>query len=75
MADLTVPLEPVGGKVKLRILADRRSLEVFANDGAVAVARRIAPQPGAPTLEHAFRAHTRQSRDFSWEEYPLRSAW
>jgi fructan beta-fructosidase len=33
----TIPLKLVGGKVRLRLLVDRGSVEVFANDGAVAV--------------------------------------
>ncbi len=33
--DLEAPLEPIDGKIRLRILVDRTSLEIFANDGRV----------------------------------------
>jgi fructan beta-fructosidase len=35
--DLTVPCKPAGGKVSLRVLVDRGSVEVFANRGEVAL--------------------------------------
>jgi fructan beta-fructosidase len=34
---VTAPLKPVDGKVALRVLVDRGSIEVFGNDGAVAM--------------------------------------
>ena len=33
--DKTAPLEPVGGIVKLRILVDRTSIEIFGNNGRI----------------------------------------
>ena len=37
------PLGIVNGKVKLRVIVDRMSVEVFANDGAVQIARCFLP--------------------------------
>ncbi len=34
---VTAPLKPEGGRVRLRVLVDRGSIEVFGNDGAVAL--------------------------------------
>ena len=34
-ADRTAPLKPVAGKIKLRVLVDRVSIEIFANDGRI----------------------------------------
>jgi fructan beta-fructosidase len=41
--DLSAPLAPEGSVVRLRILLDRASIEVFGNDGRVAVSRGLAP--------------------------------
>ena len=42
---VTVLLKPVDGKVRLRLLIDRGSIEAFGNDGAVAVsAAALAPE-------------------------------
>jgi sucrose-6-phosphate hydrolase SacC (GH32 family) len=37
------PVSPVRGVVKLRILLDRSTLEVFANDGVVSVTNQVLP--------------------------------
>lgn len=51
VAGLRVPLDPDPAGVHLRILADRRSLEVFGNGGRVAVSRRVVRDPAARPLE------------------------
>jgi fructan beta-fructosidase len=48
--DLTVPLEPVGGRVALRVLLDRGSVEVFGNRGRVAISMGVRPGPSARGL-------------------------
>jgi len=40
-----VALTPVAGKVKLRILVDRASIEVFGNDGLVSMSSCFLPAP------------------------------
>lgn len=44
------PLEPIGGRIRLRILVDRTSVEVFANDGRVQMASCFLPEPNNKTL-------------------------
>lgn len=39
------PLCPVDGKLQLRILVDRTSIEVFGNDGEVVITSSFMPQP------------------------------
>jgi fructan beta-fructosidase len=44
------PLEPVDGRIHLRILVDRTSVEVFANHGRVQMASCCLPAPENKTL-------------------------
>ncbi len=44
--DRSAPLKPEGGKVSLRLLVDRVSLEIFANDGRVYMPMAIIPKDG-----------------------------
>ncbi len=39
----TAPLRPRDGKISLRVLADRGSIEVFGNDGEVAISQAVIP--------------------------------
>ena len=45
--DKTAPLPPVDGHVRLHILVDRSSVEIFANDGAVYMPMAHLAEPGA----------------------------
>jgi sucrose-6-phosphate hydrolase SacC (GH32 family) len=47
----SVPLAPVGGRIRLQILLDRTSIEVFGNDGAVSLTSCFLPEPGNRGLE------------------------
>ena len=47
VAGVSAPLRPADGLIRLRILADRRSLEVFGNGGRVAVSKRVDRDPTA----------------------------
>ena len=38
-----VPLKPVDGKIRLRFLVDRSSLEICGNEGRIAITARISP--------------------------------
>jgi fructan beta-fructosidase len=40
-----LPAPPVDGKVKLRVLVDRGSIELFANDGATVATHFALPDP------------------------------
>ena len=40
----SAPLKPVAGKIKLRVLVDRVSLEIFANDGRVYMPMAVNPK-------------------------------
>ena len=48
--DVTAPLAPKGQVVRLRILIDRGSIEVFGNDGRVAISRAFDPGGDKPSL-------------------------
>jgi fructan beta-fructosidase len=69
---VTAPLKPRDGKVRLRLLVDRGSVEVFGNDGAVALSVGVIP-PGSPQPVELFvrGAGGRQSV----EVIELGSAW
>ncbi|MFO0910413.1 MAG: GH32 C-terminal domain-containing protein [Isosphaeraceae bacterium] len=44
---LEAPLDPLGGQITLQPLIDAGSIEVFGNDGRVAMSRAFRPDPGA----------------------------
>jgi len=44
-------LKSIDGKIRLRILVDRVSIEVFANDGRIYMPIRAIPEPDERTLE------------------------
>ena len=46
----SAPLPRVGGRIKLRLLVDRASLEVFGHDGAVTLSSCYLPLPGDVSL-------------------------
>ena len=48
--DSSAPLKPQNGRIQLRLLADRSSLEVFANDGCISLTNTFHPQADAPPL-------------------------
>jgi sucrose-6-phosphate hydrolase SacC (GH32 family) len=47
----TAPLEPVDGVIRLHVLVDRASVEVFGNDGLVAITAQIFPSSESLGLE------------------------
>jgi sucrose-6-phosphate hydrolase SacC (GH32 family) len=69
------------GKVSLRLVLDRTSLEIFANDGASQIAKCFVPEDknDAPIVELSpavvpnGAANVR--RNVKLEVYPLRSVW
>ncbi len=69
------PLTLGDREIKLRILGDRRSLEVFANDGQVAVSRRINPDHQGPRLKVTTRPDPQHPQLLDFQLHQLRSAW
>jgi len=65
---------PVQGKrLKLEILVDRTSVEVFADDGRVSMSSCFLPKADAPAL--ALHARGGGARVVSLAVQPLRPAW
>ncbi|HCO92660.1 MAG TPA: 2,6-beta-D-fructofuranosidase [Phycisphaerales bacterium] len=49
--DSVAKLKPIDGKIRLRILVDRVSIEIFANDGRIYMPIRAIPESDERTLE------------------------
>jgi fructan beta-fructosidase len=67
------PLEPLDGRIRLHILVDRTSIEVFGNDGRVSLTSCFLPAPDNRSLETTAAGPAAQV--ISLEVYELRSAW
>jgi len=66
-------LEPSAGRIELRILADRTSLEVFGNGGRVSITSCFIPRARKRSLE--IYASAGPIKIPSLKVYLLRSAW
>ena len=66
-------LRPVGGKIRLELLVDRASIELFANDGETYLVAGMTPPDDDTSLELVSRGGTATVK--SLEVYELRSAW
>lgn len=66
-------LEPVDGRIELRVLVDRTSLEIFANRGRVVMSFCFLPNPADRGL--GLRAEGQAARVVSLALRELRSAW
>jgi len=66
-------LDPVGGSIKLRLLVDRGSIEVFANDGRVAISRGLGEPQTTRRLTGRFRGAETRVRSLRVAE--MSSAW
>ncbi len=67
------PLQADGGKVRLRLLVDRGSIEIFGNHGRVALSVGVIPADGNRSLETMSRGGP--TRVHRLEVYELHSAW
>jgi fructan beta-fructosidase len=67
------PLKPADGKLRLRLLADRGSVEAFGNEGAVAISLPLLAKEGSPAVEILARGGAARARVL--EVIELRSAW
>jgi fructan beta-fructosidase len=67
------PLEPLAGCIRLRILVDRTSVEVFGNEGRVSLATCFVPAPENKGLSiHAVGGTAKAASLRVWE---LKSVW
>ncbi len=69
----TANLSPVKGRIKLRILVDRTSVEVFGNDGMVVMTSCFLPS--VDEAELSIQAQGGSARVVSMKVYKLKSAW
>ena len=69
--DVTAPLEIVDGKLRVQILVDRGSVEVFAQDGAAAMS--VGFEPGTSQV-YSLTAEGGEARA-DLKVTPLKSAW
>lgn len=69
----TTALKPIDGKIKLRILVDRTTIELFGNDGLVSMSSCFVPSPD----NHEFGVYTAGAavRVHSLVIHTLKSAW
>jgi sucrose-6-phosphate hydrolase SacC (GH32 family) len=70
---MSASLKPVNGLLRLQLVVDRTSIEVFANDGAVYMPVGVIPSAQNRSLELQVRGGA--ARVKSLEVYELRSAW
>ncbi len=71
--DKTAPLGPELGKVSLQILVDRGSIELFGNNGRVAISHGVIPLEGNRTLSISVTGGATRIR--SLDVYQLKSVW
>lgn len=69
----SIDLEPSNGRIKLQVLLDRTSLEVFGNDGRVVMSSCFLPSAENKSLE--IYANSGSVRVVSLSAYELKSAW
>jgi len=66
-------LKPIDGKIRLRILVDRVSIEVFANDGRVYMPIRAIPEGNQKRIEILTKSG--KTKVNSLEVHELKSIW
>ncbi|MDR3638521.1 MAG: glycoside hydrolase family 32 protein [Isosphaeraceae bacterium] len=69
----TAPLAPVDGRVRLQVLVDRGSIEVFGNGGQVALSVGVTPADDQRTL--TFFTRDGNVRIHALDVFALKSAW
>jgi fructan beta-fructosidase len=67
------PLLPTQGRIRLEILVDRTSIEIFGNEGRVYMPIGVIPADDHKSLE--LYAKAGRARIRSLEVYPMRSIW
>ncbi len=69
----TAPVKPVNGRVKLQLLVDRASLEIFANDGRTYMPMGVLPKDDDHSLQLYALGGTAKIHEV--DLYELNSAW
>ncbi len=69
----SAPLEPVNGRIRLQILVDRTSIEVFGNDGRVSMTTAFLPKP--EDMEFGVFAAGGKAKIVSLKVHELFSSW
>jgi len=69
----SAPLELENGRLKLQVLIDRTSLEIFGNDGRVSISSCFLPPPSNTFIEAFARGGT--AKLLSLEVHQLKSIW
>jgi len=72
-AELSAVMPPRDGKIKLRILVDRTTVEIFGNDGEVVIPTCFLPEESDQTFELFVAGGT--AKIVSLAIYPMHSAW
>ncbi|MBZ0293911.1 MAG: GH32 C-terminal domain-containing protein, partial [Anaerolineae bacterium] len=67
------PLAPESNRVRMHIFVDRSSVEVFGNDGLVAITNRVFPEPGSEGI--SIFAEDGSVKLLHLEVYSLDSIW
>ena len=67
------PLKPIDGRIRLQLLVDRASSEIFGNDGRVALPVGVIPADDDTSLEVFTREGSTEIN--SLDVFELRSAW
>ena len=67
------PLKPVNGSIRLRLLVDRTSVDIFGNDGSLYMPMGVIVPHDNLSLE--LSAKGGDARINSLEVYPLKSSW
>jgi sucrose-6-phosphate hydrolase SacC (GH32 family) len=70
---LSAVMPPKDGKIKLRILVDRTTVELFGNDGEVVIPTCFLPEENNQYLE--LFANGGNAKIASLDVYPLHSIW
>ncbi|MCA9438613.1 MAG: GH32 C-terminal domain-containing protein, partial [Candidatus Omnitrophica bacterium] len=70
--DQSAPLQPIDGKIQLRLLVDRTSVEIFANQGRVYMPVHHIPEDGDTSLALFSRGG---KASFSYAVHELKSIW
>ena len=71
--DKTAPLKPIQGRIRLELLIDRASIEIFGNDGLVYMPMGVIPAEDNKTLK-VFAKGGNASVN-ALEVFELRPAW
>ena len=69
----SAPLGPIDGRIKLHILVDRTTIEVFANDGRISMASCFLPSPLDTSL--AVFAEGGRATAVGMDVWELKSTW